>query len=108
MRDRVRAEGADDDAVQSLSISCGDGGLPGVARRSFAVRGGELDVNPATAEQVKAPRADAIEVLLTLSPRQYAEMGHDLEEVKRQLDLPSSASNTQVILEAVRRQASPG
>lgn len=60
------------------------------------------------ATQVRAPAADAIEVLLTLSPSQYAEMGHDLEELRRKLDLPQSASNTQIILEAVRLQASAG
>lgn len=63
-------------------------------------------MNPVTAEQVGAPRADAIEVLLTLSPSQYAEMGHDLEEARQQLGLPKSARPTQIILEAVRRQAS--
>jgi hypothetical protein len=64
-------------------------------------------VSVATAEQVKAPRADAVEVLLTLSPGQYAAMGDDLADLRGLLDLPSSASNTQVILEAVRRQAHP-
>lgn len=59
----------------------------------------------ATEQAVTAPRADAIEVLLTLSPSQYAEMGHDLEALRQQLDLPSSASNTRVILEALHRQA---
>lgn len=49
---------------------------------------------------------DVIEVLLTLSPGQYAQMGSDLERLRRQFDLPGSASNTQVILEAVRSQAS--
>jgi hypothetical protein len=60
------------------------------------------------ATQVRAPAADAIEVLLTLSPSQYAEMGHDLEELRRKLDLPKSASTTQVILEALHRQAEQG
>jgi hypothetical protein len=56
--------------------------------------------------QVEAPPADGlIEVLLTLSPRQYAEMGDDLEALRVRLNLPRSASNTQVILDAVRRQA---
>jgi hypothetical protein len=63
-------------------------------------------VNPATAEQVVAPRADAIEVLLTLSPSQYREMGDDLEEVRQRLGLPKSAAPTQIILEAVHCQAS--
>jgi hypothetical protein len=65
-------------------------------------------VNPATAEQVKAPRADAIEVLLTLSPRQYREMGDDLEAIREQLDLPSSMPNDDVIREALHRLASGG
>jgi hypothetical protein len=60
------------------------------------------------ATQVRAPAADAIEVLLTLSPSQYAEMGHDLEELRHRLDLPKSASTTQIILEAVHRQAEQG
>lgn len=65
-------------------------------------------MNPATAEQVRAPRADAIEVLLTLSPIQYTAVGEDLEKIRRQLDLPKSVTNSQVILEAVRRLANPG
>jgi hypothetical protein len=65
-------------------------------------------VNPATAERMKAPAADLIEVLLLLTPPKYAEMGHNLEEIRRRLDLPVSVSHTQVILEAVRRQAHPG
>jgi hypothetical protein len=57
------------------------------------------------AEQ-RQPAPDVIEVLLTLSPGQYAQVGSDLERLRSQFDLPGSASNTQVILEAVRRQAS--
>jgi hypothetical protein len=56
-------------------------------------------------EQMIPPRADAIEVLLTLSPGQYKEMGADLQVIRRRLNLPTSASNSQVIQEAVRRQA---
>lgn len=62
-------------------------------------------MNPATAEQVKAVRADAIEILLMLSPGQYAEMGKDIAEIREQLDLPISASPQQVIIEAMHRQA---
>lgn len=65
-------------------------------------------MNPATAEQVVAPRADAIEVLLTLSPTQYREMGADLEAVREQLDLPSSMPNDDVIREALHHLASGG
>lgn len=56
----------------------------------------------------RAPAPDMIEVLLTLSPTQYNEMGEDLEALREQLGLPTSASNTAVILEAVRRQARGG
>ncbi len=56
-------------------------------------------------EAMKAPAPDAIEVLLTLSLSQYAEMGHDIEELRHQFDLPKSASNTEIILKAVHRQA---
>lgn len=61
-----------------------------------------------TAAAVKAPRQDAMEVLLTLSPAQYAEMGDDLQRLRERLDLPLHTSNTQIILEAVRRQAERG
>ncbi len=61
-----------------------------------------------TAAAMRVPALDAIEVLLTLSPAKYAEMGQDLKELRRKLDLPKSASNTEVILEAVHRQARPG
>jgi len=62
-------------------------------------------VNPATVEKIKAPRADAIEVLLTLSPSQYREMGDDLEAIREQLDLPSSMPYDDVIREALRHLA---
>lgn len=65
-------------------------------------------MNLATAEQVKAPADGLIEVVLTLRPGQYREMGKDLEEIRSRLDLPSSASITQVIAEAVHRQATSG
>jgi hypothetical protein len=61
-----------------------------------------------TAEALRAPAPDAIEVLLTLSPTKYREMGEDLAELRDKLDLPKSASNTAVILEAIHRQASAG
>lgn len=57
-------------------------------------------------DAVRAPRPDAIEVLMTLSMGQYVAMDHDLEEARQKLNLPKSASNTDVILEAVRRLAS--
>jgi len=65
-------------------------------------------MNPATAEKMAPPRADAMEVLLTLTPSQYAEMGHDLEAIRRRFKLPKSASNQQVIMEALHRLAEQG
>jgi hypothetical protein len=65
-------------------------------------------MNPATAEKMAPPRAGALEVLLTLTPSQYAEMGNDLEALRRRLKLPKSASNTRVILEALHRFAKQG
>jgi hypothetical protein len=62
----------------------------------------------AAAVEIRAPRKDAIEVLLTLAPGQYSQMGDDLERLRAKLNLPRSASNTQVILEAVHRQAAQG
>lgn len=54
---------------------------------------------------VRPPRPDAVEVLMTLSLKQYAEMGEDIERLRERLDLPKSASNTDLIREAIRRQA---
>ena len=62
----------------------------------------------AVAEKMRAPAADAIEVWFTLTPARYAAVGEDIEKVRKQLDLPKSMPNTEVILEAVRRQANPG
>jgi hypothetical protein len=59
----------------------------------------------ASPDAVRAPRRDGVEVLMTLSLGQYAEMDRDLEEARQKLDLPKSASNTDVILEAVHRLA---
>lgn len=58
-----------------------------------------------TADAIRAPRADAVEVLMTLSLGQYVAMDHDLEEARAKLELPKSASNTDVIIEAVHRLA---
>lgn len=57
---------------------------------------------------MQTPAPDAIEVLMTLSLGEYAEMGHDIEALRKQLNLPKSASNTAIILEAVHRQARSG
>lgn len=65
-------------------------------------------MNPATAEKMTPPRADAIEVLLTLSLVEYEQMGVDLAAIREQLNLPSSMPNDDVIREAVRHLASGG
>lgn len=57
------------------------------------------------ADQMTPPRPDMMEVLLTLTPAQYADFGDDVHRLREKLELPLSTSNTQVILEAVRRQA---
>jgi len=62
-------------------------------------------VNLATAENLEAPRADAIEVLLTPSATVYREMGEDIAAIREKLDLGPSVSNTQVIAEALHRLA---
>lgn len=49
--------------------------------------------------------AEVIEVVLALNPTQYAGLGEDLETLRSTLDLPPLASNTEVVLEAVRKQA---
>jgi hypothetical protein len=59
----------------------------------------------ATATPTKAPADGLIEVLLTLKPSDYAELGMDLEKIRERLNLPRSASNTELILEAVRLAA---
>jgi hypothetical protein len=56
----------------------------------------------------RAPADDLIEVLLTPSLPLYMQMGEDIERIKRQLGLPKSASNTQVIAEVLHRQAQQG
>jgi hypothetical protein len=58
---------------------------------------------PATA--VRPPRADAIEVLLTLSLSEYEQMGADLNAIRGQLDLPKTMPNDEVIREALRHLA---
>ncbi len=55
-----------------------------------------------TPDAMRPPAPDAIEVLLTLSESEYAEIGECLERVRDRLDLPRSASNDELILGAVR------
>jgi predicted RNase H-like HicB family nuclease len=43
-----------------------------------------------------------VEVLLTLSPAKYAEMGQGIERLRDRLGMPRSASNTELILRAVQ------
>lgn len=50
-------------------------------------------------EETQAP-ADSIEVVLTLSPELYKEFAPELDQLRERLDAPS---NTQAVLEAVRR-----
>lgn len=58
--------------------------------------------------EVRAPAPDCIEVLLTPSPGLYAQMGADIAAARKSLNLAPSASNTQVIAEALRRAADRG
>lgn len=62
-------------------------------------------MNPVTAEQVKARESEFLELPLMLTMGQYEQMGDDLAEVRRLLKLPKSASNTEIIIAAVHRQA---
>jgi hypothetical protein len=55
--------------------------------------------------ELRAPDRDCIEVLLTLPPGQYRQMGADLERLREKLNLPKSTPTTQVIVEAIHRQA---
>jgi hypothetical protein len=51
---------------------------------------------------------DLLEAPATVEPRQYAQFGRDLDELRRKLDLPASTTNTEVILEAVHFAAAAG
>lgn len=55
-----------------------------------------------TPDAMRPPRPDGVEILMTLSLGQYAAMGRDLEAARQRLGLPKSASNTDVILKAIR------
>jgi len=57
---------------------------------------------------MRAPRCDAIEVLMTLSPGQYDDMGRDLNAVRQRLDLPVSTPSDEVIRKALHHLASGG
>lgn len=57
---------------------------------------------------VRAPQRDAVEVLLTLSPEQYRELGEDIEAVRVQLDLPPSTPPDDVIRQAMHKLARSG
>jgi hypothetical protein len=64
-------------------------------------------MNPATAEQVAQSKAGRIEIVMPLTPVQLKSFSDDLEQLARRLDLPDWASNTELIIEAVHRQAHP-
>lgn len=54
-----------------------------------------------SADAMRPPRPDAVEVLLTLSEGQYAEMSRNLEVIRGRCELPRSTSNTDVIRAAL-------
>lgn len=58
-----------------------------------------------TADAMRPPAPDSIEVLMTLSEGQYAEMDRDLEVIREQLKFRKSTSNTAMILAAVAAAA---
>jgi len=63
-------------------------------------------VNPALAvEAIESP--ERVEVVMPLTPVQMKGFSEDLEQLAKRLGLPSWASNTELIIEAVHRQANP-
>lgn len=62
-------------------------------------------MNPATAEQAQQGASERVEVVMPLTRAQLASFSEDLERLAEYFDLPASASNTELILEAVHRQA---
>jgi len=66
-------------------------------------------VNLATAQgPAGITRDGVIEIVLTPTLEQYGEMGMDLEQARRSLGLPKSASKTEVIHAALRCAANSG
>ncbi len=55
-----------------------------------------------------AQATERVEIVMPLTPAQIEGLNMDLERLAELLDLPSWASNTELILEAVHRQAHPG
>jgi hypothetical protein len=51
--------------------------------------------------------AGRVEIVMPLTPSQLKDFSKDLEQLAKNLDLPSWASNTELIVEAVHRQAHP-
>ena len=58
-----------------------------------------------TPDAMCPPSPDAIEVLLTLSVDEYNEIGNHLERLRETWGFPRSASTTEILFEALRRQA---
>jgi hypothetical protein len=76
-----------------------------VQRRAVPERAKAVSVSAPTLDAPRPPTPDAIEVVLTLSLSQYSEFEGHLEGVHKRLGMPPTASNTEIILEALRRQA---
>lgn len=49
--------------------------------------------------------ATHLEVVLALTPSDYRAMGEHVKALRREFAMPTSATATEVIVEAVRRQA---
>lgn len=64
-------------------------------------------MNPATAEQVGQASVERVQIVMPLTPAQLEVFSDDLECLAKKLGLPSWASNTELIVEAVHRQAHP-
>jgi hypothetical protein len=64
-------------------------------------------VNLATAEQVEREAPERVRIVMPLTPAQLEVFSGDLEQLAKRLGLPSWASNTELIVEAVHRQAHP-
>jgi hypothetical protein len=61
----------------------------------------------ATSEAVAREKAERVEIVMPLTPAQLKGLSEDLEQLAKRFDLPSWASNTELIVEAVHRQAHP-
>jgi len=59
------------------------------------------------APTAKATEAERVEIVMPLTLVQFQGFSEDLEQLAKRLNLPSWASNTELIIEAVHRQAHP-